>query len=187
MKSHTRIDIGTRMRQLRRKANLSLQQLARLSGVSKAMLSQIEQNKTNPTVAVVLKIARALRVELSELVQAGPRRRFNVIRSEDEKYLFSSDEKCTVRTLSPLSLEKDIEFYRIDLQPKASLSSEPHFHDTEEFLTVAKGRVRLQSAESEVVLRAGDSVHYSADVNHSITNISRRSSTVYLVVKYRNE
>lgn len=181
-------DIGQRVRKHRKRADLSLDQLARLSGVSAAMLSQTEQNKANPTIAVIWKIARALNVGISDLVDtAGAGHNFQVIRREDERYLFRGSDACSVRTLSPLSLEKDIEFYQVDLQPGGSLDSESHFHGTEEMLTVAKGKIALSSAEHEVTLQGGDSVYYSADVNHAITNVGRSPAQVFLVVKYRNE
>ena len=188
MKRRIELDIGRRVRAARKRAGLSLDALARTSGVSKAMLSQIEQNKANPTVAVIYKVARALNLEVSDLVgQVHPRRHFNVIRATDQRYLFSSNERCTVRTLSPLWLEKDLEFYEIVLKPNGLLESEPHFRSTEEFVTVARGRIRLTSAEQSVILRKGDSAHYSADVPHSLSNLNRTPSVVYLVVKYRAE
>jgi len=182
------LNIGQRVRRHRKRASLSLDQLAHLSRVSAAMLSQIEQDKANPTIAVILKIARALNVAISDLVETGvPRYHFRVIRRDDERYLFTAGDECSVRTLSPLSLEKDIEFYQIDLRPAGALDSESHFHNTEEILTVAKGRIAVRSADHQVTLQTGDSVHYSADVNHSIANVGRGSAKVFLVVKYRSE
>ncbi len=181
-------NVGERVKKIRKRAELSLDQLARLSGVSAAMLSQVEQNKANPTVAVICKIAHALNVSITDLVEtADAKVRFQVIRADDERYIFTSSERCVVRTLSPLTLEKDIEFYQVDLKPGGSLDSESHFHNTEEILTVAKGKVSVKSSEQHVVLQKGDSVHYSADVNHSITNTGRGPAVVFLVVKYRNE
>lgn len=181
------LNIGHRVRTHRKHAGLSLEQLARLSGVSTAMLSQIEQNKANPTVAVIWKIARALNVDISDLVEsARTGRHFNVIRSDDERYLFATGDECSVRTLSPLSLEKDVEFYQIDLRPNASLNSESHFPNTQEIVTVARGKIAVQSADHQVNLSEGDSVHYSADVNHCITNVGKAPARVFLVVKYRS-
>ncbi len=182
------LQIGRRVKKLRKRAGLSLDQLSRLSGVSKAMLSQIEQNKANPTVAVIYKITKALNANITEIMDSATKKpRFQVIRKEDERYTFLSSEKCTIRTLSPLSLEKDIEFYQIDLKPEGSLDSEPHFQNTEEILAVVKGKIKVQSAEKSVTLTAGDSVYYSADVNHSIKNVGTTAAKVYLVVKYRTE
>jgi len=180
------LNIGQKVRKFRKQATLSLDQLAHLSSVSKAMLSQIEQNKTNPTIAVVWKIAKALGVSISDLVDAGDTKlRFQAIRREDERYVFINDEQCTIRTLSPLSLEKDIEFYQIDLQSGGLLESEPHFQNTVEILTVAKGKLRVRSAGQDITLGAGDSVYYCADVAHAISNPGPGAARAYMVVKYR--
>ena len=188
MEQRPKLDIGGRVKLIRSRNGLSLEALARTSGVSKAMLSQIEQNKANPTVAVLYKISTALNMDISELLDAPrPKRLFNVIRSDEERYIFISNENCTIRTLSPLALEKDIEFYEISLHRGGALESDAHYQGTEEFLTVPKGRVELISAGEKTVLRAGDSAHYAADVPHSIRNLNRSTTTAYLLVKYRVE
>ena len=147
MKQPCELDIARRVRNHRKKAALSLDALARASGVSKAMLSQIEQNKANPTVAVMYKIAQGLRIELSDLMGLDrPRRRFEVIRADDSTQIFLSEDEVTVRTLSPLAMEKDVEFYEVRLGRGGTLSSAPHFQHTEEYLTVAQGRVILGAA-----------------------------------------
>ncbi len=188
MEQVAELEIGRRVRTCRKRAGLSLESLARASGVSKAMLSQIEQSKANPTVVVMYKIAQGLGMDLGELMGLDrPRRRFEVIRADDAGQVFVSNEQVTVRTLSPLSMEKDVEFYEIRLGPDGTLDSAAHFQNTEEYLSVARGRIVLESAGETVTLRRGDSAHYSADVAHRIANAGRSAAQVYLVVKYRQE
>ncbi len=187
MKKGQGLDIGSRVRAARKRQGLSLDQLSRICGVSKAMLSQIEQNKTNPTVAVIWKIALGLHVEISDLVNVpGGARKFEVIRSTDDRYTFLSSGATAVRTLSPLHLEKDIEFYQVTLKPKGSLVSEPHYRGSAEIAAVSRGRVKVVSAGRETVLGVGDSAYYSADVPHSLVNMSRGESVLYLVVRYES-
>ncbi len=182
------LDIGPRVKGIRKKRGLSLDALARASGVSKAMLSQVEQNKANPTVAVMYKIAVGLGMDLGELMGLGrSRRQLQVIRADDPNQVFLSDETVTVRTLSPLSMEKDVEFYEVTLRPRGELDSSPHFSMTEEFLVVAQGRVDLHVADDDISLRKGDSAHYLADQQHGMRNTGRSTARVYLVVKYRRE
>ncbi len=188
MKHSIHLDIGARVREHRKRVGMSLDALSRASGVSKAMLSQIEQNKANPTVAVVCKIGNGLGIDLAELMGLSRlHRHFEVIRADDPRQIFTSSKMVTVRTLSPLSMEKDLEFYEVVLGRGGKLESAPHFQHTEEYLTVSQGRVTLTCAGEEVGLRNGDSVHYSADVAHSIANAARGVARVYLVVLYRTE
>jgi len=173
--------IGT----LRSDRDWSLDELSAACGVSRSMLSQIEREKANPTLAVTLRIAHAFGMELSELVETAPTvSRIDVIRAEDAQYHYRSDADCEIRTLSPLHLEKDVEFYEVRLQPSAALSSAPHFEGSREFLTVEKGKVGVDSSTAHVQLSRGDSASYRADVPHTITNLGRGETLLFLVVIY---
>ena len=90
-----------------------------------------------------------------------------------------------VRTLSPLNLEKDVEFYEVRLARGGALRSTAHFTGTREFLAVESGRVRIESGEDSEELGRGDSVTYRADVNHAIVNLGDRDAVVFLVDIYR--
>ncbi len=174
-----------RLRQLRAQRGWSLDALARSSGVSRSMLSQIERGRANPTLAVAFRVARAFGMSLGELVETpGLTAQIAVIRAADRAYHYRSDRDCTIRTLSPLSLEKDVEFYEVRLQEGGALRSAPHYQGTREFLTVVKGRVRVTSAADEDDLGAGDSAHYRADVDHAIANVGNGPAHIFLVVIY---
>jgi uncharacterized cupin superfamily protein len=108
-----------------------------------------------------------------------------VIRANDHTYDYRSDKDCRIRTLSPLNLEKDVEFYEIWLQPGGALRSSPHFEGTREFLTVQRGKVRIESAADVEDLDAGDSASYRADVSHAIINLGKTDAVVFLIVIYR--
>jgi transcriptional regulator with XRE-family HTH domain len=150
------------------------------------MLSQIEREQANPTLAVTLRIARAFGLTLGELLELpGAASAVTVIRADDHAYHYRSDKDCRIRTLSPLNLEKDVEFYEIRLQPGGALRSSPHFEGTREFLTLQKGRLRIESAADAEEVETGDSASYRADVPHALINIGKTEAIVYLIVIYR--
>lgn len=178
--------LGARVKQLRAERGWSLEALAAASGVSRSMLSQIEREQANPTLAVTLRIARAFGMALGDLLEMpDATSAVAVIRAEDHAYHYRSDKDCRIRTLSPLNLEKDVEFYEVQLQPGGALRSSPHFEGTREFLTVQKGRVRVESAEDAETLDPGDSASYRADVPHAIVNAGKGEAVVFLVDIYR--
>jgi transcriptional regulator with XRE-family HTH domain len=178
--------LGSRVKQLRGGRGWSLEALANASGVSRSMLSQIERDQANPTLAVTLRIARAFGLSLGELLEMpGAASSVTVIRADDHTYHYRSDKDCRIRTLSPLNLEKDVEFYEILLQSGGALRSAPHFEGTREFLTVQKGRIRVESAGDSEELNPGDSSSYRADVPHAIINNGKAAATVFLIVIYR--
>ncbi|MCH2181357.1 MAG: XRE family transcriptional regulator [Mariniblastus sp.] len=173
------------IRQLRKRHNLTLQQLASSSGVSRSMLSQVERGSANPTLSVAFRIAQAFGISLADLVEgATSEQRVEVIRKTDEQSVFRDDENCRIRTLSPLNLEKDVEFYEVTLPPQGRLDSAAHFQGTREFLTVQTGLIEIQSGDIRVELGKGDSVQYPADVDHSIKNIGKRDAILFLVDIY---
>jgi transcriptional regulator with XRE-family HTH domain len=178
--------LGTRVKHLRQQRNWSLEELAQASGVSRSMLSQIEREQVNPTLAVTFRIARAFGMALGELVEApGATSSVTVIRASDRAYHYRSDKDCRIRTLSPLNLEKDVEFYEVQLQPGGALRSAAHYAGTREFLTVQKGQVRIDSGQDSDILDPGDSVTYRADVPHAITNLGRGEAVMFLVDIYQ--
>lgn len=178
--------ISQRVKQMRQQRTWSLEQLATASGVSRSMLSQIERNRANPTLAVTCRIAQAFGMSLAEFVEIPTASSsFHVIRADDREHLFRSDEFVEIRTLSPLNLEKDVEIYQVRLKAGGTLRSAAHFQGTREFLTVEQGRVRIQSANDTAELNKGDSTTYRADVSHAIENIGKGEATVFLVVIYQ--
>lgn len=178
--------LGRRVRHLRAARGWSLDALAGASGVSRSMLSQIERERANPTLAVTLRIARAFGMSLGDLLETPEvSSSVAVIRANDRAYHYRSDKLCRLRTLSPLNLEKDVEFYELVLQPGGALRSAPHFEGTREFLTVVQGEVRAESARDAEVLQPGDSASYRADVPHAIINVGRTEAQMYLVVVYQ--
>ena len=174
-----------RVKQLRGAKGWSLEALAQASGVSRSMLSQIERNQANPTLVVTLRIARAFGVELSDLVpHSGATPMIEVVRAGDRTYHYRSDESCQIRTLSPLHLEKDVEFYEVRLKKGGVLRSAAHYKGTREFLTVQKGRLRVESGDDVEELEEGDSASYHVDITHALINTSRSETLLLLVVIY---
>lgn len=174
-----------RVRDTRRQKGWTLDQLASLSGVSRSMLSQIERGGANPTLGVAFRIAQAFGMSLGDLVDTpAPQPRIDVIRATDHGHLFRDDADCRIRTLSPLHLEKDVEFYEVTLRAGRTLRSAAHYTGTREFLTIEQGAVRVASGNEAVELAAGDSAHYPADVPHSIANLGSSDAVGFLVVIY---
>lgn len=180
-------NLGRRVKKLRTDRGWSLEELAAASGVSRSMLSEIEREKANPTLTVAFRIARAFGLTLQELIESAEAgaSKIQVIRATDRAQVYRSDKQCEIRTLSPLNLEKDVEFYEVNLRPGGALRSQPHFEGTREFLTVEEGSVRIDSGDDHDELSKGDSGTYRADVPHAIVNTGKGEALVFLVVIYR--
>jgi transcriptional regulator with XRE-family HTH domain len=175
-----------RVTALRQRNSFTLDQLAAASGVSRSMLSQIERGQANPTLAVTYRIAQAFGLSIGELVDdPAASGSIELVHGDDPAHLFRADSECQIRTLSPLHMEKDVEFYEIVIQPGASLASAAHYDGTRELFTVAQGLAAVSAGSTRCELKVGDSAHYRADVEHAISNRGDTVLTGYLVVTYR--
>ena len=178
--------LGERIRALRDERGWSLEALASASGVSRSMLSEIERNKANPTLVVTYRIAQAFGLGISELIEpATGTPTIQIVRANDPAQVFRNDRRHRVRTLSPFSSEKDIEFYEVRLPAKGDLRSQAHIAGTRELLVVAVGEIQIESGGETQRLAAGDSAIYRADLAHALVNVGSAEAVIYLVDVYR--
>jgi transcriptional regulator with XRE-family HTH domain len=175
------------VRRLRLARGWTLDTLATASDVSRSMLSQIERGEANPTLAVAFRIARAFGISLDALVDTdATASTIDVVRADDPSACYRRDPSCTIRTLSPLRLQKEAELYHMTFAPGFVLASAPHATGTRELLSVQHGSVRVRSGPDEQLLQAGDSAYYPADVEHSIENVGQDEAHLILLDMYRD-
>ncbi len=181
--------VGKRIKELRKEQNLTMDELSLKSGVSKSMLSQIESDQTNPTIATVWKIASGLNITFQTLLEGRqePAGRWEVTHAEETVILDSLAEGTQVEVLSPLSMADDLEFYLLTLKKGGCLVSSSHFHGTEEFLTVLAGEIKVTSGSHSQVLKTGDFIIYNADVEHSLENVGTDTASAHLVNRFAGE
>ncbi|MCH7344849.1 XRE family transcriptional regulator [Pelomonas sp. CA6] len=176
--------VGATLQALRQAQGLSLDELSRRAGVSKSMLSQIERNQANPTVAVVWRLANALRVELSDLLSgerpAAPG--IELVAAHATPALSSPDGLCRLRILGPIDLAGQFEWYELTVQPGGALESEAHEPGSREHLSVLSGELEVSASGSRQQLGAGETARYAVDGPHAIRNHGGQPATAMLVV-----
>jgi transcriptional regulator with XRE-family HTH domain len=179
-------EIGHNIKTIRKEQQMTLDVLAEKSGVSKAMLSQIESQKVNPTVATVWKIARGLDVELDGLLkgESAPARKFEVTESDRITVLDTAENGPHIQVLSPIEMAEDLEIYVLTFDPGSTLDSNAHAAGTEEYLTVLEGEIRVSVADKEAILKTGDFILYNCDVRHIIQNLGDERARVHMVVRF---
>lgn len=175
--------VAENLRHKRKVRNLSLDDLARASGVSRAALSQVETCKTNPTVGLLWKIAVGLGVPFADLLGA-PRTGISVLRRGEAQVLRSLDGKLESRPLTPAGTSARVEIYELRLAARATHTSEPHAAGTHEFLVVLSGTLKLHVEGETMELLAGDSVSFPADRNHAYENNGASEARYHNVILY---
>jgi len=177
--------VGRNLRRLRTRRGHSLERLAKLSGVSRAMLGQIETGKSAPTISLLWKVATALDVPFASLLAVQASTGSAVLRRDQAKVLSSSDGRFTSRALFPFDHERRVEFYELRLAPNHRENAEPHAPGTKENLIVAHGAVEISMAQqAPITLAEGDAILFEADVRHSYRNLGSTEAVLYLVMTY---
>ncbi len=176
--------VGGNLRRLRSRRGLSLERLAQASGVSRAMLGQVELGRSTPTISVLWKIARALEVPFSALITDPTHSPAKVLRAAGAKVLTSYDGAFVSRALFPSDGPRLVEFYELRLAPTAVERAEPHPPGTKENLVVAEGSLRIVVAATEHRLSSGDAILFEADVPHEYWNDGNAMLRMFLVMTY---
>ena len=179
--------VGGNLRRLRTRRGLSLERLAQISGVSRAMLGQIELGQSAPTINVLWKIARALEVTFSALISARTQSGALVLRASESKLLTSKDRTFTSRALFPFDEPRRVEFYELRLTAGTVEEADAHPPGTAENLVVTGGVVEIDVAGDTHRLETGDSILFEADTPHAYRNPGKSDAVMYLVMTYAEE
>ena len=179
--------VGKNLKRLRTERGLSLERLAQSSGVSRAMLGQVELGQSAPTINVLWKMARALDVPFSALITSSQTIGAKVMRNEAGKRLMSSDGSFQSRALFPFDEPRRVEFYELRLTAKGVEKAEAHAPGTTENLVVAKGSVEIVVGAETHELDAGDAILFEADQPHVYRNVGNSEAVLYLVMTYAEQ
>jgi XRE family transcriptional regulator, regulator of sulfur utilization len=175
--------IGERLRDERRARNLSLDDLSRASGVSRAALSQIETRKSSPSISVMWKIAVGLGIPFAELL-GGEGENGMVLRRADAQALRSPDGRFETRPVIPAGTTPWIEVYELKLSARSTHQAEAHAPGTRELLVVLSGTLRVEVGATTYDLEAGDSLAFRADQDHSYGNPGTSEARAHNVIIY---
>jgi transcriptional regulator with XRE-family HTH domain len=176
--------VGTNLRRLRTQRDLSLEKLSKLSGVSRAMLGQIELGQSAPTINVLWKISSALGVPFSALITARSTGGLHVLRAEHAKVLSSHDGTYSSRALFPFDEPRRVEFYELRMAPGSVERADAHNPGTIENLVVAAGAVEIEVPGRKELLGAGDAIVFQADAPHVYRSRADVETIMYLVMTY---
>ena len=180
-------EVGATLQRLRLARGLTLEDLSRIAGVSKSMLSQIEREKANPTIAITWRLANALGVQISELLSSDvrPTELIRLVDAHEIPTLPGAHAGYSLRILGPMDLAGKYGWYELTLAPGGELASQAHDPGTGEHLTVITGSVELEVGNEKKKVRHGATARYPADLNHVIRNTGKTEAKAVLVGVHR--
>jgi len=174
--------VARNVREARAERGWTLDQLAGRSGVSKGMVVQIEQAKTNPSIGTLSKISEALGVSLPDLVDDGGAPAVRVVPRDEAAMLWDTSAGSSARLLVGGRRPDFIELWEWVLVPGEEYEGRPHAIGIRELLHVDAGHLTLIVGEFERVLEAGTSAAYAGDQPHRYRNDGSDLVRIFLVM-----
>lgn len=173
--------LATSLREARKARGLSLEAVAKLSGVSRSMVSQIERAESSPTVATLWNLTQALQVDFAGLLESRPDPGIEVIRADATPVIAGRGKDLSIRILSPAEAVGAHEVYELTFGANGELVSDPHSPGCREHLTVVQGNLRIVSGEDDNQIGPGDTARYRADCPHAIYALSGPARAILIV------
>lgn len=183
------LNLGNKIRNLRKHRALTLQEVSDLTGLSKPLLSQIENNIAAPPIATLIKISTALGVKLSHFFRDSEMGDRIVVVKKNERYgvkkLFHHKNESKVgykwESLAYPMVGKQMEPFLVDIEPREEKELLYNDHKGEEFHFVMQGKVEFKSAEKSVLLKAGDSLYFDSNISHALRGVDGVAKSLIVI------
>jgi len=170
--------VGRRLREARRQRDLTLQSVAEQVGISGAHLSRLEKGDRQPSIGVLLELARAYQTSIGELLGEEPTRGYHLVRAGSVRTVESADGPLT--TISGLGTSAALQAVRLELTPNVH-NGVPVKHLGEEWVYVVSGDLDIDLGGSPVSLHTGDALHFDAVTPHHLANPGTAVAEILIV------
>ncbi|WP_411680748.1 helix-turn-helix domain-containing protein [Clostridium thailandense] len=175
--------IAENLKRFRGEKKLSLDNLAKLTGVSKSMLGQIERGEVNPTVSTIWKIANGIKISCTELMSM-PEADFEIVDKIQVQPLVEDNGRVRIFPVFSFDSTRRFEIYSLEIDSEGYLSTEAHQQGTQEFITVFSGKLNIIVNGEEFVITAGNSIRFKADCIHAYKNTCDKICILNMVIYY---
>jgi transcriptional regulator with XRE-family HTH domain len=174
------MQLGRKIRDLRLRRGLTVQQLAEATGLSKGFVSQVENSRTSPSLSTLQNLARSLETSVAFLVVEEDQVPY-VVRRQDRPQMSVNGKGSRLEVISAQP-RRNLELLQAELPPGAAMSDKRQFHDGEEVVLCVDGCIRLVCGEHVVTLEAGDSCHFDGRVPHSVENAGETLARLFIAL-----
>lgn len=177
------VKLGKNLKSIRNGRGLSLDKVAELTGVSKAMLAQVERGESSPSISVIWKIANGLHLSFTSLIEEQSPS-ISIVKIADMEPLL--EEKGSFRSypLFPFSPQKQFEIYIVEMDPYCYHESEAHSAGVEEYIVLLQGSLEISINGSNHTLNPSESLRFIADQPHSYKNNTDSMVQYHVIIYY---
>ncbi len=189
------MNVGKRIRRMREAQDLTLAQVAQMTGLEEAYLQAVEEGREVPSIGAVLKISRALGSRLGQILhEAGTRSDiFSIVRAGDgqtvdrQTRVQRTGQGYTYQSLVAPDLRgQGMEPFLVTFDPKAASTVQPMVHEGEEFIYILSGTVELLYDGETYTLKKGDSLYIDSSRPHALRGIGKTPPQALAVIYSRD-
>lgn len=173
--------VAKNIKRLREERNLSMEELAKLSGVSKSMLAQVERGDGNPTLSTLWKLSNGMKVPFDALT-VRPKAPYEIVKTSEIQPLLEDEGKVRNYSIFPDDENRRFAVYYLELEPGSYWQSEPHLRGTAEFITVFSGSIEIIADRQCFTVSEGESIRFMGDVVHSYRNTGMETAVLHMIL-----
>ena len=179
------LKIGERLKEIRNTRQLTLDDVAELTGVSKPMLGQIERGQSSPTINILWKISTGLKIPLSFFCKQQEAE-YTVTGLDEKDMITEENGGMRAYPLFPFDPVRNVEAFYIEFDKGVEHSSLAHVAGVEEYVFLVQGTLKMVIGGKEVLLQEKQSIRFQADISHGYHNVSDKACAAYNVIFYSN-
>jgi len=169
-----------KLREIRQSRGLSIEELAKRSGLSPGFISQIERGLNHPSISSLREICLVLEIPIFHLFMEEDSEAL-IVRKDERKRIQYPDSSVTYELLTP-SLSRKIEVVSVSLEEKESSVPRPQGHEGEEVVTVLEGKVEALLGQKSYILEKGDTMCYDCRIPHQFINVGKGKAELLAIV-----
>ena len=173
--------VAKNIKRLREEKKLSMEELSKLSSVSKSMLAQIERGEGNPTLSTLWKISNGMKVPFDALT-VRPERVYEIVKTSEVQPLLEDSGKVKNYSIFPDDENRRFAVYYLELAEDSYWESDPHLKGTTEFITVFEGRIAIHVEGQTFSVEKGESIRFQADNTHSYRNTGTEKAVLHMIL-----
>ncbi len=184
------IAVGDRVKYYRKKRSMTIQQVAEAAGLSKGLISQIENRLVSPPIATLFKIANVLEVPMARFFQDESSVSDKIVAVKESERKKVNRRKLSgsmslgysYESLAWKKTKKSMEPFIITFEPKQADEVAYFSHQGEEFHFVIEGELEFISDKKTIVLGKGDSLYFESNISHGFRALNGKPAKTLVVI-----
>jgi transcriptional regulator with XRE-family HTH domain len=186
------VKIGEKIRELRTKLGMSIEDVSRQAEISASTIVEIEGHNVSPPLGQIVSLAKTFQVPVGDILGGSADSSFCIVRcnSREKVSRFSSDVKPDGYSYDSLGHQKknrQMEPFHVTLTPAEAPLAEPNLHAGEEILFVLTGQVEVTLSGHTDILNPGDSIYFDSNLPHVVSCHGDKPATIFAVIYAEKE